>query len=149
MGVEDKTDMSEDYNKFDEIRPFTVKTDPSLVLNEEVSPWLRPPRPSTTREAPSGTSPAGRLLHREDKVNFRSQEKIQKLGKKLEVRINFSSQENLESQEKIQKLGKFRKLAKNLEVRQFLKVSKFLEVSKIQKVSQFEKLANFKSQQNC
>ena len=40
--------MSEDYNKFDEIRPFTVKTDPSLVLNEEVSPWLRPNQKKVT-----------------------------------------------------------------------------------------------------
>jgi hypothetical protein len=29
MGVEDKTDMSEDYNKFDEILPFRVNTDPT------------------------------------------------------------------------------------------------------------------------
>ena len=41
MGVEHKTDMSEDYNKFDEIPPFTVKTDPSIVLNDEDCPWLR------------------------------------------------------------------------------------------------------------
>ena len=41
VGVEDKTDMSEDYNKFDEIPPFTVKTDPSIVLNDEDCPWLR------------------------------------------------------------------------------------------------------------
>ena len=41
VGVEDKTDMSEDYEKFDEIPPFTVKTDPSIVLNDEDSPWLR------------------------------------------------------------------------------------------------------------
>ena len=41
VGVEDKTDMSKDYNKFDEIPPFTVKTDPSILLNDEDSPWLR------------------------------------------------------------------------------------------------------------
>ena len=41
VGVEDKTDMSEDYNKFDEIPPFKVKTDPSIVLNDEDCPWLR------------------------------------------------------------------------------------------------------------
>ena len=41
MGVEDKTDMSEDYNKFDYIAPFKVKTDPSIVLNNEDCPWLR------------------------------------------------------------------------------------------------------------
>jgi len=41
VGVEDKTDMSEDYNKFDEIPPFTVRTDPSIPLNNEDAPWLR------------------------------------------------------------------------------------------------------------
>ena len=45
VGVEDKTDMSEDYDKFDEIPPFTVKTDPTIVLNDEDAPWLRPVRP--------------------------------------------------------------------------------------------------------
>jgi hypothetical protein len=41
VGVEGKTDMSEDYEKFDEIPPFTVKTDPSILLNDEDSHWLR------------------------------------------------------------------------------------------------------------
>ena len=41
VGVEDKTDMSEDYEKFHEIPPFKVKTDPSIVLNDEDCPWLR------------------------------------------------------------------------------------------------------------
>jgi hypothetical protein len=41
VGVEDKTDMSEDYEKFDEIPPFIVKTGPSILLNDEDSPWLR------------------------------------------------------------------------------------------------------------
>ena len=41
VGVDDKTDMSEDYNKFHEIPPFTVKTDPSILLNDDDSPWLR------------------------------------------------------------------------------------------------------------
>ena len=45
VGVEDKTDMSEDYDKFDEIPPFTVNTDPSIMLNNEDTPWLRQ-RPS-------------------------------------------------------------------------------------------------------
>ena len=40
-GVEDMTDMSEDYNKFDEIPPFKVNTDPSIKLNDEDAPWLR------------------------------------------------------------------------------------------------------------
>ena len=39
--VEDKTDMSEDYEKFHEIAPFTVNTDPSIMLNDEDCPWLR------------------------------------------------------------------------------------------------------------
>jgi hypothetical protein len=41
VGVEDKTDMSEDYNKFDKIPPFRVNTDPSILLNKEDTPWLR------------------------------------------------------------------------------------------------------------
>ncbi|XP_044961487.1 uncharacterized protein LOC123412599, partial [Hordeum vulgare subsp. vulgare] len=41
VGVKDKTDMSEDYNKFDEIPPFKVKDDPSIPLNDEDTPWLR------------------------------------------------------------------------------------------------------------
>ena len=40
VGVDDKTDMSEDYNKFHEIPPFTVETDPSILLNDEDYPWL-------------------------------------------------------------------------------------------------------------
>ena len=35
MGVDDKTDKSEDYEKFDEIAPFTVNIDPSIPLNDE------------------------------------------------------------------------------------------------------------------
>ena len=30
VGVDDKTDMSEDYEKFDEIAPFIVNIDPSI-----------------------------------------------------------------------------------------------------------------------
>ena len=44
VGIEDKTDMSEDYNKFHEIPPFTVRIDPSIRLNNEDAPWLRPKR---------------------------------------------------------------------------------------------------------
>jgi hypothetical protein len=40
VGVEDKTDMSADYDKFDKIPPFTVKTDPSIPLNNKDAPWL-------------------------------------------------------------------------------------------------------------
>jgi hypothetical protein len=44
VGVDDKTDMSVDYNKFHEIPSFKVKTDPSILVNDEDSPWLRPRR---------------------------------------------------------------------------------------------------------
>src|SRR4051812_21964677 len=35
IGVEDKTDMSEDYDKFYEIPPFVVKDDISIMLLDE------------------------------------------------------------------------------------------------------------------
>ena len=41
VGVEDKTDMPEDYNMFGEIPPFKVNTDPSIKLNDEDAPWIR------------------------------------------------------------------------------------------------------------
>ena len=41
VGVEGKTDMSEDYEKFHEIPPFKVKADPSILINDEDYPWLR------------------------------------------------------------------------------------------------------------
>ena len=41
VGVDDKTDMSEDYEKFHEIPPFKVKADPSILINDEDYPWLR------------------------------------------------------------------------------------------------------------
>lgn len=41
MGVEGKTNMSEDYQKFHEIPPFKVKADASTLLNDEDHPWLR------------------------------------------------------------------------------------------------------------
>ena len=41
MGVDDKTDKSEDYEKFDEIAPFTVNIDSSIQLNDEDFPCLR------------------------------------------------------------------------------------------------------------
>ena len=41
VGVEDKTDMSEDYNMFGEIPLFKVNTDPSIKLNDEDAPWIR------------------------------------------------------------------------------------------------------------
>ena len=47
MGLEGKTDVSEDYEKFHEIPPFKVKADPSTVLNDEDYPWLRRNKQST------------------------------------------------------------------------------------------------------
>ena len=41
VGVESKTDMFEDYEKFHEIPPFKVKADPSILINDEDYPWLR------------------------------------------------------------------------------------------------------------
>ena len=41
VGVEDKTHMSQDYEKFHEIPPFKVKADPSILINDEDCPWLR------------------------------------------------------------------------------------------------------------
>ena len=41
VGVEGKTDMSEDYEKFHEIPPFKIKGHPSTLLNDEDYPWLR------------------------------------------------------------------------------------------------------------
>jgi hypothetical protein len=40
VGVEDKTDMSQDYNQFGEIPPFRVNIDSSIKLNDEDAPWL-------------------------------------------------------------------------------------------------------------
>ena len=47
VGVEDKTDMSEDYDKFHEIPPFKVNTDPTTLLINEDAPWLRRNQPGT------------------------------------------------------------------------------------------------------
>jgi hypothetical protein len=33
--------MLKDYKKNDEIPPFTAKSDPSILLNNEDTPWLR------------------------------------------------------------------------------------------------------------
>jgi hypothetical protein len=49
MGVEDKTDLSEDYNKFCEIPPFKVNNDPSMKLNDDDAPWLRHNRKQGTQ----------------------------------------------------------------------------------------------------
>jgi hypothetical protein len=41
VGVEDKTDMSQDYNQFGKILPFKVNTDTNIKLNDEDVPRLR------------------------------------------------------------------------------------------------------------
>ena len=41
VGIEDRSDMSEDYEKNDGISPFTVNSDPSVLLNDEDALWLR------------------------------------------------------------------------------------------------------------
>ncbi|VAI42054.1 unnamed protein product [Triticum turgidum subsp. durum] len=41
LGVEGKTDMSEDYERFHEIPAFNVKADPSILINDVEYPWLR------------------------------------------------------------------------------------------------------------
>ena len=40
VGVEDRTDLSEDYNNFADIPPFTVNADPCILLINEDAPYL-------------------------------------------------------------------------------------------------------------
>jgi hypothetical protein len=40
MEIEDKSDMSKDYEKDERIPPFSVTKDPSIRLNAEDTPWL-------------------------------------------------------------------------------------------------------------
>jgi len=39
--IEDKSHMSGDYERDDRIPPFKVNKDPSILLNNEDTPWLR------------------------------------------------------------------------------------------------------------
>ena len=41
VGIEDRSDMSEDYEKNNGIPPFIVNSDPSILLNNEDTLWLR------------------------------------------------------------------------------------------------------------
>jgi len=41
VGIEDKSDMSGDYERDDRIPSFKVNKDPSILLNNEDTPWLR------------------------------------------------------------------------------------------------------------
>ena len=58
LGVEGKTDMSEDYEKFHEIPPFNVKADPSILINNEDYPWLRRNKQMTQAKKKWRLSPA-------------------------------------------------------------------------------------------
>ena len=41
MGIKDRSNMLEDYEKNDGIPPFIVNSDLSILLNSEDTPWLR------------------------------------------------------------------------------------------------------------
>ena len=41
MRIEDKSDISEDYERDDRIAPFNVTKDPSILINADDTPWLR------------------------------------------------------------------------------------------------------------
>ena len=41
MGIEDKSDMLEDYEKDDRILPFKVNKYPSILVNDKDTLWLR------------------------------------------------------------------------------------------------------------
>jgi hypothetical protein len=41
VGVEDRTDKSDDYDQFDGMPPFAVEVDPSIPLGNEETPYLR------------------------------------------------------------------------------------------------------------
>ena len=41
VGVEDKTDLSEEYNNFVAIPPFEVNADPCILLANDDAPYLR------------------------------------------------------------------------------------------------------------
>jgi hypothetical protein len=41
VGVEDRTDKSDDYDQFNGVPPFAVKVDPSIPLGNEETPYLR------------------------------------------------------------------------------------------------------------
>ena len=41
VGVEDITDMSDDFDQIDDCPPFSVDVDPSILLSKEDAPYLR------------------------------------------------------------------------------------------------------------
>ena len=58
VGVEGKTDISKDYEKFHEIPPFKVKADPSILINDEDYSWLRRNKQMTQAKKKWRLSPA-------------------------------------------------------------------------------------------
>jgi len=40
VGIEDESDISEDYERDDRITPFNVTKDLSILINVEDTPWL-------------------------------------------------------------------------------------------------------------
>ena len=58
VGVEDKTDLSEEYNNFIAIPPFEVNADPCILLGNEDAPCLRrDPKQGTFVNRKSATVP--------------------------------------------------------------------------------------------
>jgi hypothetical protein len=41
VGVKDKTNISEDYDQFDDVPPFSLNVDPSIQLAKEGTPYIR------------------------------------------------------------------------------------------------------------
>ena len=41
VGVEDVSDKLEDYDQFNDLPPFSIKVDPSILLSNEDTPYLR------------------------------------------------------------------------------------------------------------
>jgi hypothetical protein len=41
VGVEDRTEKSDDYDQLNGMPPFAVKVDPSIPLGKEETPYLR------------------------------------------------------------------------------------------------------------
>jgi hypothetical protein len=41
IGVEDILDKSEDFDQFDDLPPFSVNVDPSIMVSKEDAPYLR------------------------------------------------------------------------------------------------------------
>jgi hypothetical protein len=41
IGIEDISDKSEDFDQFDDLLPFSVNVDPSILLSKEDAPYLR------------------------------------------------------------------------------------------------------------